>query len=423
MDFFQACLKADDHAAVNGIKKMISSARPSAIWAVLMHGAAWHEQRTYDTPHSTIVVNSIHRMIEDLGSHPGLTPNTSSNSINTQLEEERRMELQELLIQRLALHLTSIDHWAPEKGPRYNVDKGIDSPDNALRKFATSVRQKSDVGAWEASVILASKEDSVRLKRIIASLTAEEPDRLGHGYILPYSLIAELPTAEYTRPQIAVLWHLMEYLVRKVPSKSPDGFLKDDKLAKLTKPTDLTQHRDVFLNSIADYGILGHNAIFAHRIAESNDQGLLKTDTVAWLVDKLKQNIGSPILPETKMTFENMRKKKTESDWDQQPEPIRLPNTKSVEEWLSSESSGLWAKMIHAKSDEFEKVITDLNDEDWSHVRTFQYLMSTLLGNPGSTHVIIFAQSVWNLVDHDLVPKDFAALQVHRMLRRYLYDW
>ena len=422
MDFFQACLKADSRAAVNAIRKMYSSARPSALWAVLMHGAAWHEQRTYDTPHSTIVVNSMHKMIEDLGNHSGLVPDSSKYSENAQIEEERRLELQELLVQRLALHLTDIDHWAPEKGPRYNVEKGIDSPDNALRKFVTSVRQKSDVGGWEASVILASKENPVRLKRIIASLTAEEPDKLGHGYIMPYSLIAELPAPEYTRPQIAVLWHLMEYLIRKVPSKSPDGFLKDDKLSKLIKPTDLTRYRDVFLNSIVNYGILGHNAIFAHRIVESNDQGLLTKDTVNWLVDRLKQNIGSSILPERKITFESILKKKTEGDWDQQPELIRLPHTESVNEWLSSESSGLWTKMMHAKSNEFEKTIMELNDDDWPLVRTFQYLMSTLLGNPNSTHVIIFTQSAWNLVDYGIVPQDLATLQVHRMLRKYLYD-
>ncbi len=423
MDFFQACLKADGRAAVNAIMKMVSSARSSAIWAVLMHGAAWHEQRTYDTPHSTIVVNSIHRMIEDLGNHPGLSPNTSSDSKKNPLEEERRMELQELLVQRLAFHLTDIDHWAPEKGPRYNVNKGIDSPDNALSKFTTSLRQKSDVGAWEASVILTTKEDPVRLRRVVASLTAEEPDRLGHGYIMPYSLIAELPNAEYTRPHIAVLWHLMEYLVRKVPSKTPDGFLKDDKLSKLVKPNDLTQFRDVFLNSIVNFGILGHNAIFAHRIAESNDQGLLTKDNVEWLVGKLKQNIDSPILPSEKITLDSIIQKKFESDWGQEPVAIRLPQTKSVEEWLSGELSGLWTKMIHEKSDKLEKAITDLNDDDWSLVRTFQYLMSTLLGNPSSTHVIIFTQSVWNLVDRGLVPQDLATLQVHRMLRKYLYDW
>jgi hypothetical protein len=362
-------------------------------------------------------------MIEDLGSHPGLTPDVSSDSIKSQLEEERRMELQELLVHRLAFYLADIDHWSPEKGPRYNVAKGIDSPDNALRKFVTSVRQKSDVGAWEASVILTTKENPVRLKRIVASLTAEEPDRLGHGYIMPYSLIAELPSAEYTRPHIAVLWHLMEYLVRKVPEKSPDEFLKNDKLSNLAKPTDLTQFKDVFSNSIVNFGVLGHNAIFAHRIAESNSQGLLTTDNVEWLVGKLNQNIGSTILPEEEMTFKRIIQKESGSEWDQELVPIRLPETKSIEEWLSSESSGLWTKMIHAKSAEFEKTITDLNDEDWPLVRTFQYLMSTLFGNPGSTHVIIFTQSVWNLVDRGLVPQDLAILQVHRMLRKYLYDW
>ena len=126
MDFFQACMKADNRQAVNGIKKMIPSARPSAIWAVLMHGAAWHEQRTYDTPHSTILVNSIHRMIEDLGSHPGLAPDISSARIP--LEDDRKTEIQELLIERLALHLSDIDHWKFEKGPTYNVEKSIDSP-------------------------------------------------------------------------------------------------------------------------------------------------------------------------------------------------------------------------------------------------------------------------------------------------------
>ena len=207
------------------------------------------------------------------------------------------------------------------------------------------------------------------------------------------------------------------------PQNTLDGFLKDDKLSKLIKPTDLNQYREVFLNSIVNYGILGHNAIFAHRIVESNDQGLLTNDTVNWLVDRLKQNIGSSILPERKITFESILKMKTECDWDQQPELIRLPQTKNVEEWLSSESSGLWAKMMHAKSNEFEKTIMELNDDDWPLVRTFQYLMSTLLGNPNSTHVIIFTQSEWNLVDYGLVPQDLATLQVHRMLRKYLYDW
>ena len=179
-----------------------------------MHGAAWHEQQTYDTPHSTILLNSIHRMIEDLGSHPGLAPDSSSETAKIQLEEDTKTALQELLIERLALHLADIDHWKLEKGPSYNVEKSIDSPDNAVRKLESSIRQKSLVGSWEASIILASREDPIRLKRVITSLSAENPDRLGHAFIMPLSLINELPGAEYTRPQIATLWHLMEYLVR-----------------------------------------------------------------------------------------------------------------------------------------------------------------------------------------------------------------
>jgi hypothetical protein len=169
--------------------------------------------------------------------------------------------------------------------------------------------------------------------------------------------------------------------------------------------------------------MLGHNAIFAHRIAESNDHGLVTQDTVSWLIEKLKQNIGRTILPEEKMTFESISQKKSDDDWDHQPVLMRLPHTKSVEEWLTNESSGLWTNMTHTKSTEFEKTIPDLNDDDWSLVRTLQYLMSTLLGQPGSTHVIIFTQSVWNLVDYDLIPRDIAALQVHRMLRKYLSEW
>jgi hypothetical protein len=33
---------------------------------------------------------------------------------------------------------------------------------------------------------------------------------------------------------------------------------------------------------------------------------------------------------------------------------------------------------------------------------------------------MIFTQGVWGLVDLGLVPKDLAALQVHRMVREYL---
>ncbi|MBY8997189.1 MAG: hypothetical protein KGD60_05615 [Candidatus Thorarchaeota archaeon] len=421
MDFFQACMKADNRQAVNGIRKMIPSARPSAIWAVLMHGAAWHEQRTYDTPHSTILVNSIHRMIEDLGNHPGLASDTSSARIP--LEDDRKTELQELLIERLALHLSDIDHWKLEKGPSYNVEKSIDSPDNAVRKLESSIRQKNLVGSWEASVILASRDEPVRLRRVIASLAAEDPDRLGHAFIMPISLIAELPGAEYTRPQIASLWHLTDYLVRKVPSKSPDGFSQDDSPSNLVKPTDLTAYRNIFMNSVVNYGILGHNTIFAQRIVDANQRCLVTKEMTHWLVDRLEQNIGGKMVSEDEMAFDKILKSDTEADWSQKPELIRLPHTKDIEEWVTtSDFSEMWNVMTHEKSSEFESRLLEF-DSDWPLVRCCQYIMATLLSEPRASHVIIFTHAAWSLVDHGLIPSDLATLQIHRMLRKHLSEW
>ena len=423
MDFFQACLKADNRAAVNAIRKMIPSARPSAIWAVLMHGAAWHEQITYDTPHSTILVNSIHRMIGDFGSHPGLAPDVPSESVRIALEEEKKTDIQELLIERLALHLADIDHWKLEKGPSYNVEKGIDSPDNAVRKLESTIRQKSLVGSWEASVILAAREEPIRLRRVIASVAAEEPDRLGHAFIMPLSLIAELPGAEYTRPQIASLWHLMEYLVRKVPSKSPEGFAQDDNLKNLVKPVDVAGYGNVFRNSIVSYGILGHNVIFAQRIADANQRGLVTKEMIHWLVEKLKQNIGGEMVSDENLICEKILKKEVEADWSQQPELVRLPHTKDIQEWIGSDDiSELWNTMTHEKSSEFESKLLEF-DGEWSLIRCCQYIMATLMSEPRASHAIIFTHAAWNLVDYDLVSNDLAALQVHRMLRKHLREW
>ncbi|MHA2351555.1 MAG: hypothetical protein ACXAC0_03515 [Candidatus Thorarchaeota archaeon] len=423
MDFFQACLKADNRAAVNAVRKMIPSARPSAIWAVIMHGAAWHEQITYDTPHSTILVNSMRRMIEDLGSHPGLAPDVPSESVRVTLDEEGKTAIQELLIERLALHLADIDHWKLEKGPSYNVEKGIDSPDNAVRKLESSIRQKSLVGSWEASVILASREEPIRLRRVIASLAAENPDRLGHAFIMPLSLIAELPRAEYTRPQIASLWHLMDYLVRKAPSKSPDGFSQDDNLSNLVKPTDLNDYRNIFMNSVVNYGLLGHNTIFAQRIADANQRGLVTREMTHWLVERLQQNIGDKMDSEDNLTFDNTLKRDIKADWSQQPEPIRLPHTKDTLEWVTtSDVSDMWAAMTHGKSSEFENRLLEFDDV-WPLVRCCQYIMAALLSEPRASHVMIFTHAAWNLVDYSLVPSDLATLQVHRMLRKHLSEW
>lgn len=423
MDFFQACLKADNRQAVNGVRKMIHSARPSAIWAVLMHGAAWHEQRTYDTPHSIILVNSIHRMIEDLGSHPGLVPDTSLDPARIPLDDDRRTALQELLIERLALHLSDIDHWKLEKGPNYNIEKSIDSPDNAVRKLESSIRQKSLVGSWEASVILASRDEPIRLRRVIASLAAEDPDRLGHAFIMPISLIAELPGAEYTRPQIATLWHLTEYLVRKVPSKSPDGFSQDVSPSNLMKPIDLTEYRNIFMNSIVNYGTLGHNTIFAQRITDANQRGLVTKEVARWLVDRLEQNIGGKMTSEDELAFDKILKSDVEADWSQKPDFIRLPHTKDIQEWVTtSDVSEMWNVMTHEKSSEFESRLLEF-DSDWPLVRGCQYIMAALLSEPRASHVIIFTHAAWNLVDYGLIPSELATLQVHRMLRKHLSEW
>jgi hypothetical protein len=360
-------------------------------------------------------------MIEDLGSHAGLAPDISSARIP--LENDRKTELQELLIERLAFHLSDIDHWKLEKGPSYNVEKSIDSPDNAVRKLESTIRQKSLVGSWEASVILASREDPIRLKRVIASFAAEDPDRLGHAFIMPLSLITELPGAEYTRPQIAVLWHLTEYLVRKVPAKSPDGYSQDDNPSNLVKPNDLTNYRNIFLNSVVNYGLLGHNAIFAQRIVDANQNGLVTKGMANWLVEKLQQNIGDKMDTEGNLTFAKILKRDSEADWNQRPEPIRLPHTKDTLEWVAtSDVSEIWTAMTHTQSSEFENKLMEFDDE-WPLVRCCQYVMATLLSEPRASHGMIFTHAVWNLVDHGLVPSDLATLQVHRMLRKHLNEW
>ena len=422
MDFFQACLKADTREAVNAIKRMIPSARPSAIWAILMHGAAWHEERTYDTPHATILVNTIHRMIEDFGVHEGLAPDVSSESTRILINEEQGTALQELLIERLAFYLADVDHWNLEKGPHYNVGRGVDSPDNAVRKFESSIRQGSLVGSWEAAVILASRDEPIRLRRVIASLSAEEPDKLGHAFILPVSLISELPRAEYTRPQIASLWHLMEYLVRKVPSKAPDGFSQNDNLSRFMKPVDMDEHRNVFMNSVVNYGILGHNTIFAQRIVDANRRGLVTRDMARWLIEKLKRNIGTKMIADENLTFDRILKREFDADWTQTPEFIRLPRTKEVQDWITATWSDLWTTMTHPEANKFERDLAEFKDE-WSLVRCLQYVMAALLSEPRASHVMIFTHAAWNLTDYGLIPNDLAALQVHRMLRRHLSEW
>ncbi|MCK5390725.1 MAG: hypothetical protein KAJ36_09550, partial [Candidatus Thorarchaeota archaeon] len=66
MDLVESCLKAKGREAVKAVRAMLPSVRPSAIWAIIMHAAAWHEERSYDTSHATIAVYTVHRMIESL---------------------------------------------------------------------------------------------------------------------------------------------------------------------------------------------------------------------------------------------------------------------------------------------------------------------------------------------------------------------
>ncbi|MCK5240405.1 MAG: hypothetical protein KAR33_12685, partial [Candidatus Thorarchaeota archaeon] len=100
MNIVEACLKSNESAALAALKDILSRAHPSATWAILMHAASWHEQRTYDTAHSTILTFSIHRMIEELGPHSKLLITEPENTpivVPTDLKKS----LQLALIQRL----------------------------------------------------------------------------------------------------------------------------------------------------------------------------------------------------------------------------------------------------------------------------------------------------------------------------------
>ncbi|MFW9954703.1 MAG: hypothetical protein ACFFD3_09135, partial [Candidatus Thorarchaeota archaeon] len=239
MNLVEACLKANETAALEALKDMLSRAQPSAIWAILLHAASWHEQRTYDTPHSSILMYAIHRMIEDLGPHSKLLVE-EHELVPVVVPSELKKHLQLALIQRLTQNLTAVDHYLPERGPRYDVKSGIDSPGNLMRKFTQSIREKSVVGAMEAGIGLVSMDQTQRFARLALSMAAEHPDNLGHGFIMPVSLLVELPEAKYRHPVNAALWHLMEYMVRKVPSKSPEKYAPDDQSKHPAEPVNMT---------------------------------------------------------------------------------------------------------------------------------------------------------------------------------------
>ncbi len=419
MNLVEACLKGDESGSVKALGEMVSRAQPAAIWAVLMHAASWHEQRTYDTPHSSIITFAIHRMIEDFGIQDRLLENQPESS-PIEASDDLKHSIQLVLIQRLAQHLAAVDHWLPEKGPRYDVQSGVDSPGNLLRKFSQAMREHSVLGAMEGAIGLTAMNQNVRLTRMALSMAAEHPDSLGHGFIMPVSLLAETPPPKYSHPHIAALWHLFEYMVRKVPAERPSKFAEDDQFKVIVEPTDLTRYVDLIATAVVNYGILGHNSIFAHRIAYASSHGLIHDKTVDWLFDILQKNIGTKAMSKSDLSTKSLIDEKTGTDWDSIPSVITLPNSETTRDWFSENLSDIWKPMLDLKSSSFETLIPTLKKKEWNMVRAAQYAMASLYGSSKSSHIIIFTQSTWNLVDMGIIPEGLAALQVHRMVRGYL---
>lgn len=416
MDLFRACRKHDGKSAVEILNEMLSSSiKPEAIWAIIMHAASWHEQRTYDTPHSTILTYSIHRMIEELGHHSNILAEQPEN-ILIDVPEEFKEVFQTTLLERLVFHLADVDHWAPEKGPRYGTEEHFDSLDNAVNRFFYYMRERRQMGALASAIRLAAKNPPIRLLRIVASLAAEKPDSLGHSFIMPISLLVELPASRFTRPHEASLWHLTEHLARKIPEKRPKGFKIDDNLGKMVEPTDFSDYKHLMANAVINYGILGHNGIFAHRIVVAASEGLVDSFTVDWLIKRLEGNIGEFLSPK-QVEVENQLER-SGTDWDEQPSRIKLMHSKAVRLWLDENFSEYWENMMDLKSKTFEVMISDI--DDWSLIRAAQYVMASLYGQPSAAHIMIFTQGVWALADKNLISKQLATLQIHRMVREYL---
>ena len=420
MDLVEACLKANGREAVRAVRALLPSVKPSAIWAILMHAAAWHEERSFDTSHATIAVYTAHRMIESLGNHPSLIMKKPYAFQTIHLPEKQKTDLQEVLLERLAYHLADTDHWRPEHGPRYDIQARLDSKGNAVQIYVQSIRENSQMSALKAAAVLGERPDRTMFIRATASIAAEEPDKLGHTFIMPTSLAMEIPAPEYTRPHIASLWHLTEFLARKVSSKAADGFSMDEKIGKFAKPTDLAPHQNVFLNSVVNYGTLGHNAILAHRISEAARLGLVNSTTIEWLLQKLQRNIGLEETNSKELTIGYLIEKKSGQDWLAPPQSISLPTSKKVSDWIESNYSELWNAMVDRKSAVFEEIVSNLGKESMPLVRALQYALAALNGDMEASHPLIFTQSVWGLVDNELIPEDLAAFQVHRMLRSTL---
>ncbi|TFF92408.1 hypothetical protein EU545_01065 [Candidatus Thorarchaeota archaeon] len=419
LNLFQACLKKDERAAATLVNQLVARAQPSAIWAILMHAAAWHEERTYDTPHAAILVNAIHNMIGESGPNPSLLNGVSVQS-NMALPEDLRENLQRFLLERLARYLAAVDHWDPERGPRYDTEKRGDSSDNVLHAYVQAIRERDHVGALRAVATLAAQGSHTRLLRMTATLGAERPDRLGHAFILPVSLLSELPAPRFTMPHEAGLWHLTEYLVRKVPNRRPSGFDPETNYAETAPPSSVSEYRDLYNRATIDYGILGHNAIFAHRIGIAAKEGTVDSATIHWLIQQLDQNIGTSQLEEDDMSVEMLIENGSGTDWEDTPNKILAPHSGPLKTWLEKNIADYWNAMLAKDSKSFETKLPDIGNEDWSLVRAAQYAMSALNGRVSASHVMIFAHATWNLSDLGMIPENLAALQTHRMLRQYL---
>ncbi|MFW9957814.1 MAG: hypothetical protein ACFFCT_07075 [Candidatus Odinarchaeota archaeon] len=422
MDLLEACLHANGREAVKAVRSLLPSVRTSAIWAIIMHAAAWHEERTFDTSHATISVYTTHRMIESLGRHATLVSEKPIAKRVIDLPDDQTTSLQEMLIERLAYHIADTDHWRLEQGPRYDIETRLDSRGNAVQVYVQSIRERVQMSALKAAAVLGARADQIMLIRATASIAAEEPDKLGHTFIMPMSLVTELPASEYTRPHIASLWHLTEFLVRKVPSKVADEFGMDDKIGKFAKPTELSSSRNLFMNAVVNYGTLGHNAIFAHRISEAARLGLVNGETIQRLLLKLQRNIGIELENAEDTSFENIVKKLSGVDWSVLPTEISLPSSRKVSDWFITEHGDLWDSMHNLTSSAFENMIMDSAKQDWPIIRAMQYTMAAIRGDIEEPHPLIFTQAVWGLVDNGLVPESLAALQVHRLLREQMKD-
>ncbi len=421
MNLFQACIRGDVSESIKELRKLVTTGQPAALWAIMIHASAWHEQQEFDTPHSTIMTYSIHRMIEDLGPNTKILTDGSSD-LKVNLPEEFREYLQLALLQRLTVNLASVDHWKSDRGPRYDYEPKTDSLDNVMHAYVQSIRERSHMSALQEATTLANEENPIRFIRRTVAIAAENADNLGHAFIMPMSLVVELPVPRFTFPHRAGLWHLTEYLVRKIPANKPDGLPTEKDFKNLTSPPNLQEHSDLFSTASVHYGMLGHNGIFAHRIAEAARTGLINSQTASWLLSRLERNIGTDVLTKKELTIESLMAKDSGTDWAKAPTQIQVPHGQRVREWLSANTNGYWERMMDLKSDTFEVDIPEIDEDEWNLIRASQYAMCSVNGAERASHVIIFTQAIWSLVDMGLIPRPLAALQCHRMIRQYLKD-